>query len=107
MVTAMVSRQVLMTFSAFALGIASFAVSAQPAVKKCTSEECACEKALKQNTVEALEDFLRKYPQSVNNKNSACAAMAVPPDGEGAGPEGESHDDSSAPDEPVLRPSEG
>ena len=100
-------KQLLMTFSALVLGVAGFDVSAQAAKQHCASEECACEQALEQNTVEALEEFLKKYPQSVNNKDSACAAMAVPPDDEISGPEGQSHDDSGAPDGPDLTPAEG
>jgi hypothetical protein len=98
-------KRLLTALGAMALVISVFGVPAQAAKARCTSEECACEQALRQNTVEALEEFLKKYPHSVNNKESACAALAVPPDGEVPGPEGESH--GGAPDEPVLTPSEG
>jgi len=39
-----------------------------------TQEECDCEAALKTNTIQALEAFLRKYP--LNGKPSVCGAMA-------------------------------
>jgi hypothetical protein len=98
-----------MAFGALALvlTISVFGVPAQAAKARCTSEECACEQALRQNTVEALEEFLKKYPHSVNNKESACAALAVPPDDELSVPEGQSHDDSGAPRETAPAPSEG
>jgi hypothetical protein len=94
MVTAMRSKkQLLAAFGALALGAAAFSISTPAATKHCASEECACEEALKQNTVEALEDFLRKYPQSASNQESACAAMAVPP--EDVEPNNQSLDDET------------
>ena len=67
------------------LGLGSGIALGESANQHCTSEECACEHALRQNTVEALEDFLRKYPDSMENGKSACAALAVPQlDGTGA-----------------------
>jgi hypothetical protein len=81
-------KRLLMAFGALALAISAFIVPAQAAKARCTSEECACEAALKQNTVEALEEFLRKYPQSVNDGQSACAALAVPSEGEPSGGQG-------------------
>lgn len=53
------------------------------AIRQCTTEECACGEALRQNTIEALEAFLRKYPDSVQTGSSACGALAVPPAGDG------------------------
>src|SRR5438046_2092794 len=100
-------KRLLMVFGALALAAVGFGVPAQAAKAQCTSEECACEKALRQNTVEALEEFLKKYPHSVNNKGSACAALAVPLDDELSVPEGQSHDDSDAPGESAPAPSEG
>lgn len=38
-------------------------------------EQCACEAALKENTIQALEEFLRKYPPG--KKPSACGALAL------------------------------
>ena len=38
-------------------------------------EQCACEAALKENTIQALEEFLRKYPPGP--KPSACGALAL------------------------------
>jgi hypothetical protein len=39
------------------------AILAQDAAKPCTSEECACEEALRRNTVEALEEFRGSTPK--------------------------------------------
>jgi Skp family chaperone for outer membrane proteins len=88
-------KRLLTAFSAMALTIGMFGVPAQAAKARCTSEECACEQALRQNTVEALEEFLKKYPHSVNNKESACAALAVPLDDETSG--NQSSDDRRTP----------
>lgn len=68
-----------------ALSVGVGAVASEAAARKCTSEECACEAALRKNTIEALEAFLKKYPHSVDNGKSACAALAVPPGQEGIG----------------------
>jgi hypothetical protein len=38
-------------------------------------EQCACEAALKENTIQALEEFLRKFPPG--RKPSACGALAL------------------------------
>jgi hypothetical protein len=38
-------------------------------------EQCACEAALEENTIQALEEFLRKYPPGP--KPSACGALAL------------------------------
>jgi hypothetical protein len=75
------------------LGGAASKVEAK--ARHCASEECACEQALQKDTVDALEDFLRKYPQSVNNGDSACGALAIPPGDELTAPESQSHDDTS------------
>ena len=37
-------------------------------------ETCACESALKKNTIVALEEFLRQYP--LGTQPSACGALA-------------------------------
>jgi hypothetical protein len=75
-------KQLLTTLSAVALGVGGFALSAHAAVQggpQCTTsaEQCACEDALKANTIEALEDFLSKYPPGVNGQGSACTALAL------------------------------
>jgi hypothetical protein len=88
------------------LGISADASTGQAGARTCASEECACEKALAQNTVEALEAFLKKYPQSAKG-TSACAALAVPPDEGGLVPEGQSHEQSSPSGEPAPSPVEG
>lgn len=76
-------KQLPMAFGVLALAAVEFGVPAQAAKVRCASEECACEQALRQNTVEALEEFLRKYPQNANSKASACMALAVPPADDG------------------------
>ena len=80
------TRQLVLALGALVLGVSVNSLSGQSASRSCVSEECACEAALQKNTVEALEDFLRKYPQAVSRGESACAALAVPPGGEGAHP---------------------
>jgi hypothetical protein len=40
-----------------------------------TEEQCACEEALKKNTIHAIEEFLRKYPPG--RSPSACSALAL------------------------------
>jgi len=39
-------------------------------------EECACEAALNENTIDALEEFLRRYPPE-NSGPTACSALAT------------------------------
>lgn len=80
------TRQLMLALGALVLGVSLNPISGQSASRSCASEECACEEALQKNTVEALEDFLRKYPQAVSRGESACAALAIPPGGEGAQP---------------------
>jgi hypothetical protein len=88
-------KRLLTVFGALTLAVGVFGVPAQAAKARCTSEECACEQALRQNTVEALEKFLKKYPQSTASGGTACAALAVPPAEEGS--TGQSTDDAQAP----------
>jgi hypothetical protein len=71
-------KQLVLAIGTALLGLGAFGVSVQATAQKCTSEACACEEALRQNTVEALEAFLKKYPHSYKG-DSACAALAVPP----------------------------
>jgi hypothetical protein len=73
-----IKDQLIVAFSTLVLGLGGFAVSAETATRRCITEECACEEALQKNSVEAIEDFLRKYPQSVSG-TTACAALGVPP----------------------------
>ena len=100
--------ELVLGLGALALGISGNVVSAQSALRHCSTEACACEEALKRNTVEALETFLRKYPHA-DRGTSACAALAVPPRGDGGlAPEGESHDNSDSPNaRPEITPSKG
>jgi hypothetical protein len=77
-------KQLIASFSAiaFALGGIGFAAAAagKTAVNMCgapddlrSQEECACEAALKENTIEALEGFLHDYG---NISGTACTALA-------------------------------
>ena len=53
-------------------------------------EVCACKAALKENTIAALEEFLRKYPPG--RKATACSALALNAlNGFGPGNPGESY----------------
>lgn len=70
-------QKIVLVLGASVLSISGNVVSGQSGVRQCTSEECACEEALQQNTVEALEDFLRKYPHAGSGGTSACAALGV------------------------------
>jgi hypothetical protein len=76
-------RRFVPVLGALVLSVGTNIMPGQSATSLCTTEECACEEALRQNTVEALEEFLRKYPQSVDEGNSACAALGVPPPDDG------------------------
>ena len=55
----------------------SSSAQAADSQKQCDpiDEQCACEAALKENTIQALEEFLRKYPPG--QKPSACGALAL------------------------------
>ncbi len=97
--------QLVLALGALGLGVSVSAISVQSASRSCASEECACEEALRQNTVEALEEFLRKYPQSTTHGNTACAALAVPPLNEE--PDGQGLDDVRSPAEPSGSQSNG
>ncbi len=92
------SKQIVTTLGVLALTVSWNAIAAEAATGKCKTEECACEKALKQNTIEALEAFLRKYPQSAETGKSACAALGVPSLDEGPGV---SRQDAEEPEDPM------
>jgi hypothetical protein len=102
-----IARYFVFILGALALNVGGSALSADAKARHCTTEECACERALEQNTVEALEAFLKKYPHSVENGDSACGALAVPPGDDGIVPEGQSHEDSGMPEGSDLAPAEG
>jgi hypothetical protein len=93
-------------FGAFVLGISANAVSGQSASRHCSSDECACEEALNKSTVEALENFLRKYPHAAQGE-SACAAIAVPRADGGVIPEDQSHDQNDTLEKPIATPAKG
>lgn len=42
-----------------------------------TEEECECENALRENTIEALQRFLQKYPEEPGGNSNACRALAL------------------------------
>jgi hypothetical protein len=77
----LVTKKALL-LSTLVLGIGGFTVSAEATARQCASAECACERALAQNTVEALETFLKEYRHDASSKDTACAALGVPLDGE-------------------------
>jgi hypothetical protein len=87
-----IQKVLLTVFGVFGLGVGSGMMASHPAeaaaqqCKGLTEEEC-CEQALRKNTVEALEAFLRKYPPG-RKSNTACSALAM-----GALSEHESHDE--------------
>lgn len=100
-------KRVLAVLGALGFGVAGIAGTVQAAAVKCTSEECACERALEQNTVEALEDFLKQYPQDASREGSACAALAVPPSDQISTPDGAQEGDGTLLVQPDARPAGG
>ena len=101
------SRYLVLILSVLVLSVGDFAVSAQGKARQCATEECACEEALKQNSVEALEEFLKKYPHSTGNEGSACSAVALPPLGGVSGSGNQDNDSSGTSTEPALPSSNG
>lgn len=71
-------RHWLATLSVFAFGGVTQSY-VQPAEAKVTTAEIekACERALRANTIDALEDFLRKYPAKKYRNQAACYALAL------------------------------
>ena len=69
----------LAALSVFALGSATNAYVVPAEAKKVTVAEIerACERALRQNTIEALESFLNKYPPTKYHNDVACYALAL------------------------------
>lgn len=67
-------------WSLYALTAVASLAPASAGARHCATEECACEEALSQNTIEALEAFLREYPQSTSGAGhaNACTALGVP-----------------------------
>jgi hypothetical protein len=57
----------------FGVGVAGVAPSHASLFHQELTEEQQCEIALRKNTIEALEEFLRKFPDS----RSACRALAL------------------------------
>jgi hypothetical protein len=71
-------RHWLATLSVFAFGGATQSY-VQPAEAKVTAAEIerACENALQANSIEALENFLHKYPPGKYRNEVACYALAL------------------------------
>ncbi len=71
-------RHLLATLSVFAFGgVAQGYV--EPAQARISAEEIekACERALQENTIEAIEDFLHQYPADTYRNDTACYALAM------------------------------
>jgi outer membrane protein assembly factor BamD (BamD/ComL family) len=69
----------LTTLSVFVFGGATQAYMHPAEARKVTVAqiEAACERALQKNTIEALEDFLHKYPPNKYRSDVACYALAL------------------------------
>jgi hypothetical protein len=71
-------RHWLATLSVFALGGATQSYVHPVEAKVTVSEiERACERALQANSIEALENFLHKYPPAKYHNDVACYALAL------------------------------
>ncbi len=71
-------RHWLATLSVFAFGgITQSYVQPAEAKVPVAEIERACEWALQQNTIEALEEFLHKYPAKEYRNDVACYALAL------------------------------
>jgi hypothetical protein len=62
-----------MLLGAAGVGLTTLPHNASAEVDPHQEEEMACDEALRRNTIEALEDFLFRYPRG----NSACHARAL------------------------------
>lgn len=60
-----------------ALGASSFANSADAASESLQRVRQACESALEENTIEALEEFFNRYPPQKYKRSVACYAQAL------------------------------
>lgn len=74
-----VFRRILATLSVFAFGGAAhiYIQTAEAQTPQYVEIERACERALQENTIEALEDFLYKYPPDKYQNDVACYALAL------------------------------
>ena len=71
-------RHWLATLSVFAFGGATQSYVLPAEAKVTVAEiERACEKALQANSIEAIEDFLHKYPATKYRNDVACYALAL------------------------------
>ena len=66
----------LATLSVFAFGGITYTAADAKTVSVAEIER-ACERALRANTVEALEEFLHKYPAKKYRNDVACYALAL------------------------------
>ena len=89
------NHRLALILSASVLCFGGLSVSAEGKVRQCVSAECACETALERNTVAALEDYLRKYQHDAGSKNTACAALSLPAEGETVGEDQKAEYDAS------------
>jgi hypothetical protein len=101
------TQNFILALGVLMLSVGGHVASGQGAARHCTTEECACEEALKKNTVKALEDFLRKYPHSETDGASACSAIGVPPGDGNSSADAPGHDGNGPQKGPALPPSEG
>ena len=97
-------KQKALILSILVLGLGGLTVSAEGTARQCASAECACERALEQNTVEALETFLKEYQHDASSKETACVALSITPEQEGS--ENENADYQSSAVEPGGLPNE-
>jgi hypothetical protein len=83
----------LATLSVFAFGgVTQSYVQPADARVKLSEVERACERALRQNSIEALENFLNKYPPDRYRNDVACYALALGALNE-FGPQGKNSDE--------------
>jgi hypothetical protein len=72
-------RHWLATLSVFAFGGVTHSYIDTADAKKVTAAEIerACERALRANSIEAIESFLHKYPPTKYSNDVACYALAL------------------------------
>jgi hypothetical protein len=82
-----IHKRLLLALAAFGLGTTSLTApglaQAPSQVATLDNGEEACEAALRENTIEAIEEFLRKYPDSACRVLAMNALQSFEPDGPG------------------------